>query len=356
MRAVAVVVMLRHSLIRVALEGLSLAGAPRWLPAPADAAGFIVTLHHVAPARAEAFQPNALLSVTPDFLDRFFGHFVADGWRFVSVDDLLGEPASPRRIAITLDDGYRDNLEHAWPVFRRHAVHFTIFVCAGFCDRTSELWWEALERIIAAADVVPRPGTPTEEIPARSTAEKTRAFQLWTNWLTTEVDEGEQRQAIRALSAQHGLDLAALARDLVMDWDEVRRIAADPLATIGAHTLTHPALARLSPDAAFREMSGSADRIESEIGVRPRSIAFPYGYAAAAGIREAGLAEQAGFAASMTTRPGYLCAGGNRHGLPRVSMNGLFQHLRHMETLLTPGLWTARDRLRGAVRPAAAST
>jgi peptidoglycan/xylan/chitin deacetylase (PgdA/CDA1 family) len=142
------------------------------------------------------------------------------------------------------------------------------------------------------------------------------------------------------------LDLAALAEELVMDWDEIRTIAADPLASIGAHTMTHPALARLPPQAAFREMRDSADRIEAETGRRPTSIAFPYGYKAAAGSREAGLAGQAGFAASFTTRPGYISSGGSRHGLPRVSLNGLFQNIRHVETLLNPGLWKAKERLR----------
>jgi peptidoglycan/xylan/chitin deacetylase (PgdA/CDA1 family) len=110
--------------------------------------------------------------------------------------------------------------------------------------------------------------------------------------------------------------------------------------------MTHAALARLPAEAAFGEMRDSADRIEREIGNRPTSIAFPYGYPAAATAREAELAGKAGFASSFTTQPGYIRAGGPRQGLPRVSINGLFQRLRYVETLLSPGLWTMRDRLR----------
>lgn len=341
--------MSRHGLIRAALRTLSLAQAPRWLPGGGDAAGFVVTLHHVLPEPPADFAPNALLTVTPDFLDRFLGHFIASGWSFVSVDALLGASGGGehRRIAVTLDDGYRDNLEHALPVFRRHNVPFTIYVCPGFSDRTSELWWEALERIIAGADEVSLPGEgPAETFPVRTIPEKREAFAAWTAWLTGVADEKRQRRAIRALSEKHGLELAALAEELVMDWDEVRRIAAEPLCTVGAHTMTHPALARLSADAALAEMRDSAARIEREVGRRPTSIAFPYGYRAAAAEREARLAGEAGFGASFTTRPGYMPADGSRHGLPRVSVNGLFQELRYMEVLLTPGLWALRDRLR----------
>jgi len=341
--------MSRHALIRAALRALSASRAPAWLPGARDARGFIVTLHHVRPAGLSPFDPNGLLAITPEFLDRFLGHFIQRGWRFVSLAKMVAPDGvkDAKRIAVTLDDGYRNNLEHAWPVFQRHAVPFTIFVCPGFSDRTSELWWEALERIIAGTTSLSLAGEgPAQELSTRSIAHKRRAFALWTKWLTTRVDETHQRVAIRALAQKYGLDLAALARELVMDWDEVRRIAAHPLCTIGAHTMTHPALARLSRDDALREMRESADRVEAEIGRRPTAIAFPYGYPKAADAREAELAAEAGFAASVTTQPGYVPISGSMHGLPRVSVNGLFQDTRYLDVLLTPGLWKLRRRLR----------
>jgi peptidoglycan/xylan/chitin deacetylase (PgdA/CDA1 family) len=330
--------MSRHALIRAALRLLSLSRAPRWLPAVGDANGFVVTLHHVKPQTAGAFQPNALLSITDEFLDRFLAHFLASGWRFVSLEELVRDKGGPRRIAVTLDDGYRDNLLHAAPVFRRHSVPYTIFICPGFCDRTAELWWEALERMIANADSFPLAGQSVK-VPTRDPQAKLRAFRTWTHWLTQVADEKRQRQDIRALSEQYELHLGALAAELVMDWDEVCAIASDPLCTIGAHTMTHPALARLAADGAILEMRDSADRIEREIGSRPSMLAFPYGYRAAAGEREAALARDAGFAASFTTRPGYIRSTGARQGLPRVSINGLFQDVSFLDVLLTPGLW-----------------
>ena len=70
----------------------------------------------------------------------------------------------PKRIAVTLDDGYRDNLEHAWPVFQKHRAPFTIFVCPGFTERKSELWWEALARMIGAASSFEAPGEEPAEM------------------------------------------------------------------------------------------------------------------------------------------------------------------------------------------------
>ena len=182
----------------------------------------------------------------------------------------------------------------------------------------------------------------------------------------TELDEDEQRGAIRDMADRHGLDLDMLAARLVMDWDELRAVAMEPLCTIGAHTMTHPALARLPASRALAEMRASADRLEAELGRRPWAVAFPYGTLLAAGPREARLAAEAGFEASFTTRPGHVAAG-SMHGLPRVSLNGRFQDARLVQPLLEPGLWRLRDRRRrlgpgrlsarrGEIGPAAASS
>jgi peptidoglycan/xylan/chitin deacetylase (PgdA/CDA1 family) len=338
--------MSRHALIRVALEALALSGASRWLPAAADASGFVVTLHHVAPEPAAAFKPNALLSITPRFLERFIRHFIERGFRFVSVDEIAERGGGdPRRIAITLDDGYRDNFEHALPVFRKFKAPFTIFVCPGFADRTSELWWEALERIVAKVDAIDAPGGAGGMLSAKSLLEKAKAFETWRLWLTVEAEETLQREAIHALARKHGVDFAKLAHDLVMDWEETAEIAADPLCTIGAHTMTHPALGRLPREKALAEIKASIETIAAKIGKRPTSLAFPYGNPIAAGPREAELAAEAGLSTSFTTQPDYISANAPRHGLPRVSVNGLFQELRYLDVLLSPGLWTLRKRI-----------
>lgn len=342
---------LRHKMIGATLESLSAIHADRWLPMPSNMAGFVVTLHHVRPAGYSEFDPNGLLSISPEFLDLFIAQFQSEGWEFVSVDELArvsvqGAPER-RRIAVTLDDGFVDNLEIALPVFRRRRVPFTIFVVPGFCDNTAAIWWEALERIIAKKYEV---GLQGDEGPppvyTRTSAEKLSCFQMWVKFLTTMVDETGQREIITRLAAENQVDLAELASELIMSWEEIIEIAADPLCTIGAHTMTHPALARLPLDEARREMSQSADVIQHQLGHRPTSFAFPYGYAAAAGRREAALARELGFATSFTTRPGYVPRSGSRHGLPRISINGLYQKAYLQRTLMTPGLWSIRNLFR----------
>ena len=54
------------------------------------------------------------------------------------------------------------------------------------------------------------------------------------------------------------MDVAPVADELCMDWEEIRELAADPLVTIGAHTLNHVMLAKTSDDTARFELDGSS--------------------------------------------------------------------------------------------------
>ena len=122
-----------------------------------------------------------------------------------------------------------------------------------------------------------------------------------------------------------------------MNWDEIRMMAAHPLVTIGAHTVNHRNLKRLS-EADARHEIGDVRRILAEkLGEEPRHFAYPYGYASAVGCREVGFARDAGYVSAVTTRHGVLRAehAGFLHALPRISINGRYQSVAHIRTMLT---------------------
>ncbi|HEU4475236.1 MAG TPA: hypothetical protein VFR71_00870 [Methyloceanibacter sp.] len=125
--------------------------------------------------------------------------------------------------------------------------------------------------------------------------------------------------------------MAADSARLIMNWDELRNYAADPLVTIGGQTKGHFAICKLPEERALAEMTGSADRIERELGKRPIHFSFPYGDPGSAGPRDFALAWQAGFKTAVTTREGMLFSAHRRHltALPRVSLNGEYQSLTH---------------------------
>ena len=127
-----------------------------------------------------------------------------------------------------------------------------------------------------------------------------------------------------------------------MSWDELKAFAADPLVTIGAHTITHSNLAKQSEEAALRELATSRADLEAALGRPVVHLAYPYGDRFAAGPREFALARTAGFKTAVTTRPGmtYTASADHLTALQRVSLNGNFQDLRILP-VLTSGAATA---------------
>jgi len=133
-----------------------------------------------------------------------------------------------------------------------------------------------------------------------------------------------------------------------MDWTELGRLNASTLCTIGAHTITHPSLARLNREDAAREMEESALRIAENMGARPKHFAYPHGGPGDAGPREFTIARELGFQSAVTTRPGVVHTDHADHmtALPRISVNGLFQQQRYLDVLLSGAPTLLKNRFR----------
>jgi len=289
--------------------------------------------------RAGGFAPNAGLEVTPEFLDQVIAMLRKRGFDLVNLDEAAARIRTGGRpfAAFTLDDGYRDNLVHARPVFDRHNCPYTIYVAPAIADGKCELWWRGLEYAIAsnARIRVEIDGT-TIDLDCQGLAEKSAAWRRL-YWPVRRLEQHEQRRWIRTFAAQHGIDIDRICREAAMTWDELRQIASDPLCGIGAHTVHHYNIKALADDEALGEMIHSADRIEQELGRRPAHFAFPYGDETSAGPRDFALAARAGFRTAVTTRKGMLFPAHAEHltALPRLSLSGDYQHLRYVRTLIT---------------------
>jgi peptidoglycan/xylan/chitin deacetylase (PgdA/CDA1 family) len=332
--------LVKRAAIQGGLEAVALSRAWKLWPA-AGGRGVVFTLHHVRPGEAKPYDPNALLSVTPQFLDEAIKASLESGLTPVALEDLpvlLADPADDRRfVSFTLDDGYRDNAENAAPVFRRHGVPYTIFITKGFVERSRSLWWETAEELTRKASALEFDfGAGPETVPMTTKAEKQAAFER----LSRFVQNGDEDAAIERLDrAAHanGIDPLGITGRLVMDVAELRELARDPLARFGAHTLTHVALARIDEARLRDEISGSADAVKSYVGKRPTTFAYPYGFPAAVGEREFRMLKELDFAVGVTTQPGVLGPWSVERptAISRVSLNGLYQKKRYVKALIS---------------------
>jgi peptidoglycan/xylan/chitin deacetylase (PgdA/CDA1 family) len=343
-------VSLRYTAIRGLFEAFSLPGVSALVRSISACRGVIFTLHRVLPDDPADFSPNAILQIKPDFLDYTIRRVRALGLDIVTLDEALvrlADKGRPKPFAVfTFDDAYRDNLRYALPVLRRHRCPFTLYVPTALVDGVGEVWWQALEDIIAAQSAIALPrGAESELFGCATLAEKRETFALIYQRMRL-MPEPERVALIRELAARYGLDLHRHCRELIMDWTELRTFAEDPLCTLGAHTVHHYELAKLPAEEARNEIAQSVAVIRAQYGLTARHLSYPIGAPVSAGAREFALAGELGFASAVTTRPGglYVRHAGTPMALPRVSLNGLFQVRRYVDVFATGAVFSLMGR------------
>ncbi|GFO66048.1 polysaccharide deacetylase family protein [Geomonas paludis] len=280
----------------------------------------VLLLHRVLPGPQRGL-PSDNLKVTPEFLDAFISGRKKAGWRFISLDHLVQDfddcVAHGRNMVFTLDDGYRDNFDHARLVFGSHEVPFIVYVANSFPAGTADFWWYTLEEMLLAHRRIELECGAQRA--ALDLADPKAAFIAF-KAIYQPLPAQEQAELMARLQERY--PLAAAQERLAMTWDEVRELAADKFCTVGCHTVSHRSLAPLPREEAWRELLNSRAELEREVGRPVRHLAYPYGKAVDAGAREEELAREAGFASAVTTRVGNLHAGHRDHllMLPRIPL------------------------------------
>lgn len=339
---------IKYTAIRAAFELLWLTRAAHLQRMLTQSRGVIFTLHRVLPEPPAPFSPNAILQVTPDFLDYVIERVRELDCDIVSIDEAIDRLAARERgrrfVVLTFDDGYRDNLQYALPILRKHQAPFTVYVPTAFVDGIGQLWWQAIEDIIARQDAIAiNHGDQNEYLDTRTVAQKNAAFRQ-VYWRMRTQPEEERLKFLAEFTSAYGYDLDRQCQDLIMNWQELALFNAEPLCTIGAHTVNHYELSKLPEAQARAEIAQCVDVIEAQFGIRPAHLSYPLGGPRSCGPREFAMAREMGFRTGVTTRPGALYPHYLDHltNLPRISLNGYFQKKRYVEVFVGGGLVSTR--------------
>jgi peptidoglycan/xylan/chitin deacetylase (PgdA/CDA1 family) len=350
---------MKKTIIRTGLETLYFSGMHHVMRPLVGGVGAILTLHHVRPPRPDAFQPNHLLEISPLFLEGLLKRLNRSGLDVISLDEMHARYISGnfkrRFVCITFDDGYKDLMRWAYPLLKKYEMPFALYIPTSFPDRLGELWWIALEAVIAQNSRIGMVINGKDQFfECVTVREKRHLYDEVYGYLRSMKSEDELRRVVRDLAACHRVDMAAVCRDLCMDWQEITDLAADPLVTIGAHTVNHMMLKKMPDDATVRaEMEMSRAVLEAALGRRPQHLAYPVGDPTSAGAREFRIAAELGFKTAVTTRPGVLFKAHRDHltALPRISVNGDFQQQRYVKVLMSgaaTAMWNGFRRVNAA--------
>lgn len=315
--------------------------------------GVIFTLHRVLPDDPADFSPNAILQVKPDFLEYTITRVRELGMDIVDLDEAIRRIEAPipeKPFAVfTFDDAYRDNLKYALPVLRRLQCPFTLYVPTALVDGVGEVWWLALEDIIAAQSAIEVTYLgETEYLPTATLTEKREAYDS-IYWRMRAMAEADRVALIREIAAQYGFDLEAQCRELIMDWNDLRAFASEQLCTLGAHSVHHFELSKLGAAEASNEITHSLRVMKAQLGTTPIHFSYPIGGPASAGPRDFEIAKGLGLRSAVTTRPGgvYHYHRDCLHALPRISLNGLFQERRYVDVFATGALFSLLPNMVG---------
>lgn len=284
--------------------------------------GQILVFHRVCPLDTIKRNPVcAGLQVTPEYLEKALNFFISRDYEFISLDRLVcilraGE-AGKKFVAVTFDDGYADNLTYAYPIFKKYNIPFAIYVTTNFVDRKAVLWWFLLAELALAKDYVTfKIENKVFRFNCFSESEK-RNFVLKIYSIILDSSEKNCMDNIKSIFGSYYNDLYEKTDKLMLKWEQINQLSADPLVTIGAHTVNHYALSKLSGQAAKYEILESKKIIEFHIKKEVRHLSYPFGGRAAAGKREFAMARECAFETAATNN----------------IANVFFAHRDHLESL-----------------------
>jgi peptidoglycan/xylan/chitin deacetylase (PgdA/CDA1 family) len=260
------------------------------------------------------------LGATP--IDVFEGQmrFISRYYRVVSLADLvahLDSGSSDIVLAITFDDGYRDNRTNAFPVLERYGLPATIFLATESIDSGEPLWFE---RLAAALKLTTCEFIDVEwDIPRRfwlrTPAERLAANKEIFSALRQMTNEARAQQLACVLDALGRHEDASRDRPM-LNWDEIRWMHQRGI-DFGGHTVTHPYLSRLTGEQMDWEVRECKRRIESELQAPVRHFAYPNGQEADFTASSKSALRDAGYEAAVTTLWGLNYATTDRFELRR---------------------------------------
>ncbi len=244
-----------------------------------NAIGVVFMLHRVSKRIKGHIPNNEHLKVSPDLLEKVIIKYKRAGFSFISLNQLYniinGKIKSDKPfVCFTMDDGYLDNYENAYPIFKKYQVPFAIFVATDFPDKKAVLWWYVIEDLILKSKEIRL--SDGSKYACATFQEKWNTFRYLREKILL-LNQQNIAKELNELFINYHLDWYSPIQTLSMDWEQVEELAQEPLCTIGGHTVSHVALNKLSMEVLDSEITNGMNIIKSHIGYKPEYFAYPYG-------------------------------------------------------------------------------
>lgn len=228
-------------------------------------------------------------------------------------------------VAVTFDDGYADNFHAALPILDELRIPATFFVSTFIFDAPGgqwrEFWNDTLERLILGGAAHPPRFELRDDRFGRSwpTATPAERLALHDDLHRRMLKIGAERRVawLEQLRDWSGAEARGREENRPLNVEELRELAAHPLVTIGAHSVTHSPLAALPETEQRQEIVRSKSRLEGLLDRPVEVFAYPYGSRREYGRTAVRLCREAGYRKAATTLPGQVHRWTDPFQLPR---------------------------------------
>jgi peptidoglycan/xylan/chitin deacetylase (PgdA/CDA1 family) len=226
-------------------------------------------------------------------------------------------------IAVTVDDGYQDFEQVAFPVFAEYGIRATVFLVTDFIDGKLWLWFDQVQyafrhaRVPHARMEMPNGGVLCFDLGSEASR---RAAGQQTADMAATLSAADRRSLLANLPAclQVEIPESAPAECAPLSWEAIRRLAASGVE-FGAHTKTHPILSSLKNMGDLRdEIAGSKARIEFMLDKPVQHFCYPNGKWQDIGPLAAETVRASGMRTAVTAEPGLNRAGQDAWLLRRI--------------------------------------
>lgn len=231
-------------------------------------------------------------------------------------------------VVITVDDGYRDFYEHAFPILKQYGVPATLFATTGFIDRQLWLWPDKITWMLGQLDVIDRDFNLGSIHIKAGEVTSLRRGELWRQLIAhaLSLPDKDKHQFISSLVSEMGLVLSEEIPSAFapLSWDELKEMQEAGME-IGGHTVSHPSLGRVTKAQAREEIVGCFDTLNQNLGRLERTFCYPNGQPSDFQDFLPEMVREAGFLGAVTAFPD--ARGVDEHYLMRrhVSGDDMFQ-------------------------------
>jgi peptidoglycan/xylan/chitin deacetylase (PgdA/CDA1 family) len=280
---------------------------------PARDSLLVLNYHRIGNSEDEPFD-SGLFSATASQFDEQIA-YLKKHLSPVTLDEALSfvegttKEISPRcRVLITLDDGYLDNYEIAYPILRSHGMQGVFFLVTGMVGSRTLPWWDQIAYLVKTAQ--------KRQFSLHYPANK--KFNLDVDGLSKSIESilrlykmpenTDPARFLQELEEEARGESAPVIRRRFLNWDEAGEMIRGGMA-IGSHTHSHRVLSQLDAEQQYEELSQSRDLLKKHLGISAEVLSYPVGGRTSFTAQTQLLVRQAGYRAAISHDGGWNLPG-----------------------------------------------